>query len=150
MLHFKAGGGGFNQNKVASVFLSIAAISLGASLGAILRWALGTHLNPLFPSLPPGTLASNLLGGYLIGVAMAFFASHPSLSPQWRLLIVTGFLGGLTTFSSFSAEVVEQLTGERPAWALWIIAAHVAGSLFMTLLGIATVSSIRAARLSGD
>jgi CrcB protein len=131
------------------VYLSIAAISVGAALGALLRWVLGTQLNSLFPSLPPGTLTANLVGGYLIGVAVAFFAGHPALSPEWRLLTVTGFLGGLTTFSTFSAEVVAQLMAGRLTWALATILAHVLGSVAMTLLGVGTVSLVRASQLSG-
>ena len=84
---------------------SILAISIGASLGAVSRWLLGLSLNTLFPAIPPGTVAANLIGGYLIGVALAVFAAAPNLAPEWRLLIITGFLGGLTTFSTFSAEV---------------------------------------------
>lgn len=129
--------------------LPVIAISVGAALGALLRWVLGQQLNALFPSLPPGTLAANLLGGYLIGVALAFFGGHPSLPPEWRLFIVTGFLGGLTTFSTFSAEVVTQLMAGRVAWALGIIAAHVTGSVAMTLLGIGTVVLVRQLRLAG-
>ncbi|MDE2564372.1 MAG: fluoride efflux transporter CrcB [Burkholderiales bacterium] len=122
--------------------LSLLAISVGAALGALLRWVLSTQLNALFPFIPPGTLASNLIGGYLIGVAMAFFAAHAGLSPAWRLLTVTGFLGGLTTFSTFSAEVSAQLLAGRLGWALAGIAVHVLGSLAMTLLGVATVSGL--------
>ena len=122
-----------------TVSLSILAICVGASLGAILRWLLSSRLNSLLPSLPPGTLVANLLGGYLIGMAVAFFASHPSLSPQWRLLVVTGFLGGLTTFSTFSVEVVTNLMEARLNWAFAIVAAHLLGSIAMTLLGIGTV-----------
>ena len=129
--------------------LSIVAISVGASLGALLRWFLGTKLNALFPSIPPGTLTANLVGGYLVGVAVAYFGNHPSLPPEWRLLIVTGFLGGLTTFSTFSAEVVAQLMAGRMMWALSGIAAHVAGSVAMTLLGIATVALLRNSQLYG-
>jgi CrcB protein len=128
------------------VLPSILAIALGAALGAVLRWALSVQLNGLFPALPAGTLVANLLGGYLIGVAMAYFAAHPDLPPAWRLFIVTGFLGGLTTFSTFSAEVVTQLTEGRLGWALATIATHVAGSVGMTLLGIATVAWWRAMR----
>jgi CrcB protein len=128
------------------VLPSILAIALGAALGAVLRWALSVQLNGLFPALPAGTLVANLLGGYLIGVAMAYFAAHPDLPPAWRLFIVTGFLGGLTTFSTFSAEVVTQLTEGRLGWALATIATHVAGSVGMTLLGIATVAWWRATR----
>ena len=128
---------------------SIIAISAGASLGALLRWLFSTQLSGLFPSLPPGTLTANLVGGYLVGVAVAFLAGHPSLPPQWRLFVVTGFLGGLTTFSTFSAEVVAQLMEGRLLWALSTIAVHVIGSVVMTLLGIGTVSLLRASQLSG-
>jgi CrcB protein len=131
------------------VYLSIAAICIGASAGALLRWVLGTQLNALFPFIPPGTLTANLLGGFLIGVAMAFFAGNPSLSPAWRLLTITGFLGGLTTFSTFSAEVVTQLLAGRLGWALSTIAAHLLGSVAMTLLGIGTVSLFRTPQVSG-
>lgn len=129
--------------------LAVMAISLGAALGALLRWVLGNQLNALFPMLPPGTLAANLLGGYLIGLAVAFFASHPSLPPEWRLLVVTGFLGGLTTFSTFSAEVVTQLMAGRLGWSLMTVLVHVAGSITMTLLGIGTVGLIRHLRFAG-
>jgi fluoride exporter len=131
------------------MFPGIAAISVGASLGALLRWVLGAQLNSLFPSLPPGTLVANLLGGYLIGVAVAFFAANPSISPAWRLLTITGFLGGLTTFSTFSAEVVAQLMEGRLVWALSTIAVHVLGSVGMTLLGIATVALYRTGHVPG-
>jgi len=88
--------------------------------------------------LPLGTLSANLVGGYLIGLAMAFFIQHPSLSPEWRLLIITGFLGGLTTFSTFSAETVTLLLRGQYAWSAGIIATHLGGSLLMTVLGIQT------------
>jgi len=123
---------------------SILVISLGASLGAVLRWVLGTQMNALFPLIPPGTLAANIIGGYLIGVAVAYFGDHPGLAPEWRLLVITGFLGGLTTFSTFSAEVTTLLQEGRLMWAMGAIATHVIGSLIMTLLGIATVSAARA------
>lgn len=129
--------------------LAVLAIALGASLGALLRWVLGNQLNALFPFLPPGTLAANLLGGYLIGLAVAFFATHPTLPPEWRLFAVTGFLGGLTTFSTFSAEVVTQLMAGRLGWSLMTVAVHVAGSITMTLLGIGTVTLVRNLRLAG-
>lgn len=122
---------------------SILAISLGASAGAVLRWLLGRALNALFPLIPIGTLAANLLGGYLIGVAVAVFAALPQLAPEWRLLVITGFLGGLTTFSTFSAEVTTLLQQGRLQWAGAAIAVHVAGSLSMTLLGMATVALLR-------
>lgn len=123
--------------------LSIFVISLGASLGALLRWVLGVQLNALYPALPPGTLAANLVGGYLIGLAVAFFANHPALSPEWRLLVITGFLGGLTTFSTFSAEVVAQLMAGRVVPALTVVFTHVLGSVGMTLLGIGTIALLR-------
>ena len=122
---------------------SIVSISAGASLGALLRWFLSERLNPLLPFLPPGTLAANLIGGYLVGFAIAVFTGLPDLSPQWRLFVVTGFLGGLTTFSTFSAEVVTQLQQGRAGWALAIAALHLSGSLALTALGIATVSWLR-------
>ncbi|MBX3618984.1 MAG: fluoride efflux transporter CrcB [Rhizobacter sp.] len=131
------------------MYLSIVAICVGASFGALLRWFLGTKLNALFPSIPPGTLTANLVGGYLIGVAVAYFSNHPSLPPEWRLLVITGFLGGLTTFSTFSAEVVAQLMAGRTMWALSTIAVHVAGSIAMTLLGIGTVALLRQSQLAG-
>ncbi len=115
---------------------SIIAISAGAAIGAVLRWALGLRLNALFPALPPGTLAANLIGGYVIGVAMAYFATTPAIPSEWRLLVITGFCGGLTTFSTFSAEVVTLLQQGRLAMAGATIAAHVVGSVAMTLLGI--------------
>ncbi|MBX3615042.1 MAG: fluoride efflux transporter CrcB [Burkholderiaceae bacterium] len=118
---------------------SILAISAGASAGAVLRWLLGMSLNAMFPAIPPGTLAANLIGGYLIGVAMAVFADHPGLPPEWRLLVVTGFLGGLTTFSTFSAEVTTLIQQGRLLWASAAIGMHVAGSLALTLLGLASV-----------
>jgi fluoride exporter len=122
---------------------SIVSISAGASLGALLRWVLAGRLNPLFPALPLGTLAANLIGGYLIGVAVAIFASLPDLSPQTRLFLVTGFLGGLTTFSTFSAEVVTQLQQGHTAWALATALGHLLGSFALTALGIATVAWLR-------
>lgn len=126
------------------MLISLLAISLGASLGAIARWLLGIALNGLFPSLPPGTLAANLIGGYLIGLALGLFAQAPGLAPEWRLLVMTGFLGGLTTFSTFSAEVTGLLQQGRLGWAATTIAAHVVGSLVLTLAGLATVSALAA------
>lgn len=117
---------------------SFLAIGFGAAFGAWLRWGLGLWLNPSLPELPLGTLTANLAGGYLIGLAIAFFLQHPALSPEWRLLIITGFLGGLTTFSTFSAETVTLLLRGQYVWVAGIIAAHMGGSLLMTVLGIHT------------
>lgn len=122
---------------------SILAISIGASFGAVLRWVLGTSLNALFPGIPPGTLIANLAGGYLIGVALAFFANHAELAPEWRLLVITGFLGSLTTFSTFSAEVTALILQDRWLWAGAAVSSHVIGSLLMMLLGLATVAAFR-------
>ncbi|NCB55935.1 MAG: fluoride efflux transporter CrcB [Gammaproteobacteria bacterium] len=122
---------------------SVLAISLGASAGAVSRWLLGLGFNALFPTIPPGTLLANLLGGYLIGIAVTFFAANPNLPPEWRLLVITGFLGGLTTFSTFSAEVTTLLQQGRLLWAGGAIAVHVVGSLVMTLLGMATMSLLQ-------
>lgn len=122
---------------------SILAICIGASLGAVLRWLLGLSLNALFSTIPLGTLAANLIGGYLIGMALAIFTQHPGLAPEWRLLVITGFLGGLTTFSTFSAEVTVLIQEGRILWAVGAISVHVIGSLMMTMLGLATVSAFR-------
>lgn len=117
---------------------SILAVSLGATLGALLRWALSAQLNELFPALPPGTLVSNLVGGYVAGIAIALFA-FSTLPPEWRLFVITGFCGGLTTFSTFSVELVGLLQQGRALWALGAAAAHLAGSVLMTVAGIGTV-----------
>jgi len=114
---------------------SVFAICLGASIGALARWGLALWLTP-GGIIPWGTLAANLIGGYLIGVCIAAFQSLPQLDPVWRLMLVTGFLGGLTTFSSFSAEVVVFLMEERYGLALGTAGLHVLGSLLMTVLGI--------------
>ena len=117
---------------------SFLAVGAGAAIGAWLRWGFGLWLNPALPELPLGTLSANLLGGYLIGLAVAFFMQHPELSPEWRLFIITGFLGGLTTFSTFSAETMTLLARGQYAWSMAIIATHLGGSLLMTALGIQT------------
>lgn len=114
------------------------AIGSGAAIGAWLRWGMGLWLNPLVPQMPLGTLAANLVGGYLVGLAVAFFMQHPALSPEWRLFVITGFLGGLTTFSTFSAETVALLLRGQYLWSVAIIAAHLFGSLAMTVLGMQT------------
>lgn len=122
---------------------SVAAICVGASLGALLRWWLGLALNSLFPTVPPGTLVANLVGGYLVGLAIAFFASYSAIAPEWRLLVITGFCGGLTTFSTFSAEIVTLLQQGRAAWVLAAAGAHLAGSVLATLAGVATMAWLR-------
>jgi CrcB protein len=122
---------------------SVLAITLGAALGSLLRWQLGAKLNGIFPTIPPGTLAANLIGAYVIGLAIAFFATFSAISPEWRLLVITGFCGGLTTFSTFSAEITTLLQQGRLSWALGAVAAHVAGSVAMTFAGIATVYLLR-------
>jgi CrcB protein len=120
--------------------LVLLAVGAGAVLGAWLRWGLSYWLNPRLAHLPLGTLAANLIGGYLIGVAIAAFQAMPQLDPVWRLLLITGFLGGLTTFSSFSAEVVEFLMAGRYGLALLTAGLHVLGSLAMTVLGLKSLA----------
>jgi CrcB protein len=127
------------------MLLSVTSICVGASAGALLRWLFGTWFNHLWPNVPLGTLAANLVGGYLIGVAFAYFSGHPMLSPEWRLLIITGFLGGLTTFSTFSIEVVTAAQRGDVASAVAIVFLHLLGSLVCTVLGIATFNWARAA-----
>ncbi|HKU14697.1 MAG TPA: fluoride efflux transporter CrcB [Steroidobacteraceae bacterium] len=117
---------------------TIVAVSLGASLGALLRLGLSESLNASFPPIPPGTLLSNLIGGYVVGVAIAFFATS-SLPIEWRLFLITGFCGGLTTFSTFSAELVIQLQQGRPLWAVAAALTHLVGSVAMTFAGVGTV-----------
>jgi CrcB protein len=117
------------------MWYSICAVAGGSILGGLLRWTFGMHLNGLYPAIPPGTLLANLVGGYIVGLAAAFFVSTPGLAPEWRLLAITGFCGGLTTFSSFSLEVVLLLQQQRLALALTTIALHLGGSLLMTAFG---------------
>lgn len=131
------------DSDVAAVLKSILAISVGASLGALLRWWLGLALNGLFPSIPPGTLVANLVGGYLVGLAIAFFATYSAMAPEWRLLVITGFCGGLTTFSTFSAEIVTLLQQGRAVWAFAAAASHLLGSVVMTFAGIGTMLWLR-------
>ena len=121
---------------------SLVVIAVGASLGAWLRWLLGMKLNALFPTSPPGTVVANMVGGYIIGLAIAFLAASPTLSPEWRLLIITGFCGGLTTFSTFSAETVALIQEGRLLWALGSISLHVVGSLTMTAAGLLSYQMI--------
>ena len=126
----------------AVVWIAAAAVGTGAAFGAWVRWWLSEWLNPLLPTLPLGTLAANLIGGYLVGLAVGVFAQHPGLAPEWRLFAITGFLGGLTTFSTFSAEVVTLLSRGQIPWAVATAGLHLGGSLMLTALGIATVRAI--------
>ena len=118
------------------------AIGIGAVLGAWLRYGLGLWLNPLFAAVPLGTLAANLVGGYLVGVAVAVFHINAELSPELKLFFVTGFLGALTTFSTFSAEVVHLIQGARYGWAAGAASLHLFGSLLLAGLGIFTVQKL--------
>ena len=119
------------------------AVGVGAAAGAWLRWVLGMLLNSFLPVLPLSTLAANLVGGYLMGLTMGIFALTASLGPEVRLLVTTGFLGGLTTFSTFSAEAVTLLARGQYGWATTHILVHVIGSLAMTGLGILTIQLLR-------
>ncbi len=138
-----AGMTGFNSAPVQfeRSMHAIFAICLGACAGALLRWRLGLALNHAGAWMPWGTLAANLIGGYLVGLCVAVFQHHADIDPAWRLLLVTGFLGALTTFSSFSAEVVEMLMAQRYVQALGTAALHLAGSLALTVLGIKTAAA---------
>lgn len=122
--------------------MSWLAIGIGAMLGAWLRWGLGLLLHGWHNQLPLGTLAANLGGGYMIGMALAFFQGHPALTPEWRLLIVTGFLGGLTTFSTFSAESMTLLQNGDYLWALAHTALHVFGALLLCIAGYASYRAL--------
>jgi CrcB protein len=117
-------------------------VSIGAALGALLRWRLSVWLNPVFPTLPFGTLASNLIGGFVVGLCMEYFARNAAVPPELRLAAVTGFLGGLTTFSTFSAETTALLLRRDYGWSLTIIAAHLVGSLLLTLAGVYCVRAL--------
>lgn len=121
---------------------ALLAIGIGATSGAWLRWGLGILLNPVFPTLPLGTLTANLLGGFLMGMAMQLLAQYAVLPPELRLAITTGFLGGLTTFSTFSAETVTLLLREEYLWTFVIVLIHVIGSISMTLLGILAMKAL--------
>ena len=112
------------------------AVGVGAAGGAWIRWGLGLALNSIVKNFPIGTFVANLIGGFLIGMAVEFFSHNAELSPEWKLLIVTGFLGGLTTFSTFSAESVQLLQSARYGWMAFHIGVHTAGSIAMTVLGI--------------
>ncbi|HJS37025.1 MAG TPA: fluoride efflux transporter CrcB [Burkholderiales bacterium] len=121
---------------------AFAAVGVGAMLGAWARWGLATWLNPLVPNLPMGTLAANIGGGYLVGLAVALFAEHTALAPEWRLACITGFLGALTTFSTFSAESLQLLQAGRYAAAVLHSGAHLFGALLATFLGFLTYRAL--------
>jgi CrcB protein len=125
------------------MWLSILAIFCGAGLGALLRAGFNGLTVSAASAIPLGTLISNLVGGYLVGLAVAFFGNNPQLSPEWRLLVITGFLGGLTTFSSFSAEVVIFIQRGEFTWALGTALMHLVGSLVLTFLGILTYQALK-------
>ena len=125
----------------SSSLIAAAAVCAGASLGALLRWGLGLWLQQAHAWVPVGTLAANLVGGYGAGLALALFAQHAHWPAEWRLFVVTGFLGGLTTFSTFSAEVVTLLQQGRLAAGAGLAALHLAGSLLATLAGVASVQA---------
>ena len=119
-----------------------AAVGIGAALGAWLRWLLSIAFNSVLTSMPLGTLAANLIGAYLIGIAIEYLTSHVGLPPEIRLFVITGFLGGLTTFSSFSAEAVALLSRGQYGWTAVHIGAHLIGSIVLTVLGILTVNAL--------
>ncbi len=121
---------------------SLLAVMIGGAVGCTLRWLISLRFNALFPSLPPGTLIVNLAGGFIIGVALAYFLKNPQLDPVWKLLIVTGLCGGLTTFSTFSAEIVLLLQNGNYLWAMTSVMTHVIGSLLMTFAGFALVNML--------
>jgi CrcB protein len=125
------------------MWLSILAIFFGAGLGALLRAAFNFLTVGAASIIPLGTLLSNMVGGYLIGIAIAFFGNNPNLSPEWKLFVITGFLGGLTTFSSFSAEVVGFMQRGELSWALGTALLHLVGSLTLTFLGILTYQALK-------
>jgi CrcB protein len=131
-----------NGPLAAPLLPGLLAVFVGAGIGACLRFALGESLNRWLPQLPLGTLAANLIGGYLVGVAIAFFAWRTELSPLWRLALITGFLGGLTTFSTYSAEVVNAIQRGELGWAVATAASHLVGSLLLTALGLASVKAL--------
>jgi fluoride exporter len=127
---------------MAGAAVSAVAVAVGAALGALLRWQLGLWMNNLHPHWPFGTLAANLAGGYLAGLAVGFFAQYGSLAPEWRLLAMTGFLGGLTTFSTFSVEAMHLLQRGDYAWALGHSALHLCGSIVCCAGGMLTYRAL--------
>ncbi|KAF1690644.1 fluoride efflux transporter CrcB [Pseudoxanthomonas koreensis] len=122
---------------------SFIAVGSGAAIGAWMRWGLSAWLNPSRSPVPLGTLAANLVGGYVVGIALGWIMSRPGMAPEWRLFLVTGLLGGLTTFSTFSAEIVQQLTRQQYGAALLGVILHLFGSLLLTVLGLYTWRVLR-------
>lgn len=123
-------------------WLSLLSVLIGGAIGSALRWMVGTTLNPVLPNLPLGTLAVNLIGGFVIGAAIAYFDHFQNLPPEWKLFVITGLCGGFTTFSAFSGETVGLMLRQEYGWSLAIVAAHVLGSLAMTLAGLAVVRAL--------
>lgn len=123
------------------MFRSVLAVAIGGALGSLFRWFLGVRLNGLYPDLPLGTLAANVIAGYIIGFAIAIFSRLDQIPPEWRLFVTTGLMGGLSTFSTFSAEVVSDIQQGRFGWATGEVVIHLSGSLVMTFLGVATVGA---------
>lgn len=122
------------------MFKSLLAVMIGGAVGCSLRWLISLRFNALFPNLPPGTLLVNLVGGFIIGAALAWFVKNPHIDVAWKLMIVTGLCGGLTTFSTFSAEIVALLQTGKYLWAMSSVLIHVLGSLLMTFAGFALVN----------
>lgn len=125
------------------MYSSLMAAMIGGALGSAARWLVGVRLNAVFPAMPLGTLAVNLLGAFIIGAAMAFFMRAPDVDPTWRIFLMTGVCGGFTTFSAFSLEVVTMLQNGRPGWAVTTVLAHVLGSLAMTFAGFLLIQRMQ-------
>lgn len=132
---------GWGGNAMSGMW-SVIAVFCGGGVGCLARWGLGALLNPIFPTVPLGTVAVNLIGGMLIGLASAFFSHHGGIPPEWRLMVITGFLGGLTTFSTFSLEVVTLIARKEYWWGLGAASLHLFGALFMTALGMLIVNAV--------
>lgn len=130
------------------MYQSVLAVAIGGAIGSLFRWFLGLSLNGLYPDLPLGTLAANIIAGFIIGVAVASFARVPQVPPEWRLFVTTGLMGGLSTFSTFSAEVVGDLQHGRYGWAAGEVVIHLSGSIIMTILGVLTVGLIAKAAIA--
>jgi CrcB protein len=134
------------SGQTSNLWASAAAVGAGASIGGLLRWRLGEWLNGLHPDVPPGTLLVNVVGGLLMGVALGFASRHPEWAPHWRLFLTTGFLGGFTTFSTFSGEVVALLMQDKLLPALLASTLHLAGSVAATAIGLAVFQALTSPR----